>query len=167
MTTERDVVESCVCHKVRMAARAVTRAYDAHSARWACGPSGLRSWSRWQSRALSPLRRSRRSMGMDRSTLTRNVRPLAKDGLLAGGPRRLAPQPDGRDYRAGTRPGARGAATVGTGPSAAPAPAGCAAMDQCPPEPGGAGSDGVRGAWEEGACHPRRPRPREQEVHMR
>ena len=38
MTTERDIVESCVCHKVRMAARAVTRAYDA-----ALRPVGLRA----------------------------------------------------------------------------------------------------------------------------
>ena len=38
MTTEREVVDSCVCHKVRMAARAVTRAYDA-----ALRPVGLRA----------------------------------------------------------------------------------------------------------------------------
>ena len=58
MTTEREVVDSCVCHKVRMAARAVTRVYDA---------------------ALV------QAPGMDHSTLTRNVRPLVKDGLLAVG----------------------------------------------------------------------------------
>ena len=28
MTTDLGYVESCACHKVRMAARAVTRAYD-------------------------------------------------------------------------------------------------------------------------------------------
>jgi len=28
MVTEREVVENCVCHRTRMAARAVTRLYD-------------------------------------------------------------------------------------------------------------------------------------------
>ena len=38
MTTDLGYVESCACHKVRMAARAVTRAYDD-----ALRPLGLRA----------------------------------------------------------------------------------------------------------------------------
>jgi len=85
MTTERDVVESCVCHKVRMAARAVTRAYDA-----ALRPVGLRATQFAVLVAVATegalsITALAQAMGMDRSTLTRNLRPLAKDGLLAVG----------------------------------------------------------------------------------
>ena len=85
MTTERDVVESCMCHKVRMAARAVTRAYDA-----ALRPVGLRATQFAVLVAVATegavsITALAESMEMDRSTLTRNVRPLAKDGLLAVG----------------------------------------------------------------------------------
>ena len=85
MTTERDVVESCMCHKVRMAARAVTRAYDA-----ALRPVGLRATQFAVLVAVATegalsITALAQAMGMDRSTLTRNLRPLAKDGLLAVG----------------------------------------------------------------------------------
>ena len=38
MPTEREILESCACHKVRTAARAITRAYDD-----ALRPVGLRA----------------------------------------------------------------------------------------------------------------------------
>jgi DNA-binding MarR family transcriptional regulator len=85
MTTEREVVDSCVCHKVRMAARAVTRAYDA-----ALRPVGLRATQFAVLVAVATegalsITALAQALGMDRSTLTRNVRPLVKDGLLAVG----------------------------------------------------------------------------------
>ena len=85
MTTEREVVESCMCHKVRMAARAVTRAYDA-----ALRLVGLRATQFAVLVAVATegalsITALAESMGMDRSTLTRNVRPLAKEGLLTVG----------------------------------------------------------------------------------
>jgi len=85
MTTERDVVASCVCHKVRMAARAVTRAYDA-----ALRPVGLRATQFAVLVAVAiegavSITALAQALGMDRSTLTRNVRPLVKDGLLVVG----------------------------------------------------------------------------------
>jgi len=85
MTTERDIVESCVCHKVRMAARAVTRAYDA-----ALRPVGLRATQFAVLVAVAiegavSITALAQALGMDRSTLTRNVRPLVKDGLLVVG----------------------------------------------------------------------------------
>ena len=85
MTTEREVVENCMCHKVRMAARAVTRAYDA-----ALRLVGLRATQFAVLVAVATegalsITALAESMGMDRSTLTRNVRPLAKDGLLTVG----------------------------------------------------------------------------------
>ena len=84
--TEREVVETCVCHKVRMAARAVTRAYDE-----ALRPTGLRSTqfsvlvAVGMNGAIS-ISAMAKFMGMDRTTLTRNLRPLYEEGLVAVGP---------------------------------------------------------------------------------
>ena len=86
MTAEQDYVESCACHKVRMAARAVTRAYDD-----ALRPVGLRATQLAVLVAVGkdgPVSMTALAnlMGMDRTTLTRNLRPLAKEGLIAVGP---------------------------------------------------------------------------------
>ena len=85
MSVEREILESCACHRVRTAARAVTRAYDE-----ALRPVGLRATQLTvlvaaaaddavSITALAGL------MGMDRSTLARNLRPLEADGLIAVG----------------------------------------------------------------------------------
>ena len=81
MTTAREMIESCACHKVRMAARAVTRAYDE-----ALRPVGLRATqvsllaaiAAEEALSISALAQL---LGMDRSTLTRNLAPLEKEGL--------------------------------------------------------------------------------------
>ena len=83
---EREVVETCVCHKVRMAARAVTRAYDE-----ALRPTGLRSTQFSVLVAVGldgaiSITALAKFMGMDRTTLTRNLRPLYDEGLVAVGP---------------------------------------------------------------------------------
>lgn len=83
MDTEREILESCACHRVRTAARAVTRAYDD-----ALRPIGLRATqlsllvatSADDAVSISALAKV---MGMDRSTLTRNLRPLESGGLIA------------------------------------------------------------------------------------
>ena len=86
MTTELGYVESCACHKVRMAARAVTRAYDD-----ALRPTGLRASQLALLVAIDnndgtiSITAVAKVMGMDRSTLTRNLRPLEKEGLVAIG----------------------------------------------------------------------------------
>ena len=85
MPTARDMVDDCACHKVRMAARAVTRAYDD-----ALRPAGLRATQLavlvavGKDGAIS-ITALARVMGMDRSTLTRNLGPLEKEGLVAVG----------------------------------------------------------------------------------
>jgi DNA-binding MarR family transcriptional regulator len=82
MVTEREVVENCACHKVRTAARAVTRAYDE-----ALRPTGLRATqlailaATAVDDALS-ITALAKFMGMDRSTLTRNLAPLTRESLL-------------------------------------------------------------------------------------
>jgi DNA-binding MarR family transcriptional regulator len=85
MTTEREIIESCTCHKVRMAARAVTRAYDE-----ALRPVDLRATQLAVLVAVGAegtmsITALAAFLGMDRTTLTRNLKPLEKDGLVAVG----------------------------------------------------------------------------------
>ena len=85
MIIERKIIESCACHKVRMAARAVTRAYDD-----ALRPVGLRATQLSVLVAVAidgsmSITELANFLGMDRSTLTRNLGPLAKEGLVAVG----------------------------------------------------------------------------------
>jgi DNA-binding MarR family transcriptional regulator len=82
MITEREILERCACHRVRTAARFVTRAYDE-----ALRPVGLRATqlsvlvAAAADDALS-ITALAKLMGMDRSTLTRNLRPLEAEGLV-------------------------------------------------------------------------------------
>ena len=80
------LINDCACLKVRTAARAVTRFYDD-----AFRPIGLRATQLSVlvavafSEAVSIASLSR-LLGMDRSTLTRNLRPLEEKHLVALGP---------------------------------------------------------------------------------
>ena len=75
----------CNCAAIRQAARQVTRHYDRHLAN-----AGLRST---QFSILSKVKRLGRmkineladAMGMDRTTLGRNILPLERDGLITIG----------------------------------------------------------------------------------
>jgi DNA-binding MarR family transcriptional regulator len=85
MIAEREFVEDCACHKVRMAARAVTRAYDE-----ALRPVGLRATQLAVLVAMTKhdaisINSLAEFIGMDRTTLTRNLRPLEKEGLISRG----------------------------------------------------------------------------------
>jgi DNA-binding MarR family transcriptional regulator len=76
---------ACTCFVVRRAARHLTQAYDRYLA-----PTGLRTT---QYSLLSTLRRTgprsiqslAGEMGLDRTTLGRNLRPLERDGLVSIG----------------------------------------------------------------------------------
>ena len=76
---------ACVCNKTRIAARVVTRIYDE-----ALRPVRLRATqfallvSLGTDGAMS-IAALAKAMGMDRSTLTRNLRPLESGGLVARG----------------------------------------------------------------------------------
>jgi len=79
---EQIAIETCACHKVRMAARAVTRAYDD-----ALRPAGLRATQMAALAAVAidgaiSITALAKMMGMDRSTLTRNLRPLEEQELV-------------------------------------------------------------------------------------
>ena len=85
MTPERKMIETCSCHKIRMAARAVTRTYDD-----ALRPAGLRATQVSLLAAIAAqgamsITALAALIGMDRSTLTRNLAPLEKEALLSVG----------------------------------------------------------------------------------
>ena len=72
----------CTCANLRKAARVVTQAFDA-----ALQPSGLKATQFTLLATLAaegdvPLTRLAEALVMDRTTLTRNLKPLIRDGLV-------------------------------------------------------------------------------------
>jgi len=104
------LLDTCICHKTRMAARVVTRAYDE-----ALRPTGLRATqvsvlAAVGVRGAVSITALADSLGMERTTLTRNLRPLEQKGyvqLAAEGHRRsrvLTLTPAGRAALLGALP---------------------------------------------------------------
>ena len=91
LATGAEAARGCVCFNLRRAARAVTQLYDA-----ALEPSGLRATQFSLLVALhlagpATISRLARALVTDRTTLTRNLKPLGKRGLVeivAGADRR-------------------------------------------------------------------------------
>jgi DNA-binding MarR family transcriptional regulator len=88
MAKELDMsaAESCVCFNLRRVTRAVTQFFDGEMRRHGIRPTqgsilaSLQARDSWTMAELSDW------LGMDRTTLVRNLRPLQRDGLvLAGG----------------------------------------------------------------------------------
>lgn len=80
--TVEEAATTCACQKARMAARAVTRAYDE-----ALRSTGLRSTQFTVMVAASvaggiPLRQLAVILGLERTTLTRNLAALETQGLI-------------------------------------------------------------------------------------
>jgi DNA-binding MarR family transcriptional regulator len=80
--TLKAAVQICGCFNLRRAARAVTRLYDQ-----ALEPGGLRSTGMValavvEAEGELTLPQLAQRLGVDRSTLTRNLAPLKRDGLL-------------------------------------------------------------------------------------
>ena len=80
--TAQDAATTCACHKARIAARAVTRAYDE-----ALRPVGLRSTQFTVLVAASvasgiPLNQLAAILGLERTTLTRSLNAIEKEGLI-------------------------------------------------------------------------------------
>jgi DNA-binding MarR family transcriptional regulator len=87
----REVARACACANLRRAARAVTQVFDE-----ALGPSGLRATQFTllvTSRLMgeSTINELAERMAMDRTTLSRNLKPLVRSGLLE-----VRPGEDGR-----------------------------------------------------------------------
>jgi DNA-binding MarR family transcriptional regulator len=74
--------ENCVCFNLRWVTRAVTQFYDSEMRRHGIRPtqgtilSSLQARESWNMAELSDW------LGMDRTTLVRNLRPLQRDGLV-------------------------------------------------------------------------------------
>ena len=82
------LLDTCMCHKARMAARVVTRAYDD-----ALRPTGLRAsqvsvLAAVGARGALSIKSLADALQMDRSTLTRNLRPLEEQGYVELAPER-------------------------------------------------------------------------------
>ena len=85
MAADGNALDLCACHKTRMAARAVTRAYDE-----ALRPVRMRATQFAVLLAVGgdeavSIAAVAKSLGMDRSTLARNLRPLEREGLIGIG----------------------------------------------------------------------------------
>ena len=84
MSKELDMsaMENCVCFNLRWVTRAVTQFYDAEMRRHGIRPTqgsilaSLQTKDSWTMAELSDW------LGMDRTTLVRNLRPLQRDGLV-------------------------------------------------------------------------------------
>ena len=84
MSKELDMsaVENCVCFNLRWVTRTVTQFYDAEMRRHGIRPTqgsilaSLNSKDSWNMAELSDW------LGMERTTLVRNLRPLQRDGLV-------------------------------------------------------------------------------------
>src|ERR1043166_3113633 len=87
MTQELDfsATENCVCFNLRWVARAVTQFYDSEMRRHGIRPTqgtilaSLIAKDSWNMAELSDW------LGMERTTLVRNLRPLQRDGLVKVG----------------------------------------------------------------------------------
>jgi len=82
------LLDACMCHKARMAARVVTRAYDD-----ALRPTRLRATqvsvlAAVGARGALSIKSLADTLQMERSTLTRNLRPLEKRGYVELAPER-------------------------------------------------------------------------------
>src|SRR6476646_7157997 len=84
MSKEVDMsaVENCVCFNLRWVTRAVTQFYDAEMRRHGIRPAqgsilaSLQARDSWNMAELSDW------LGMERTTLVRNLRPLQRDGFV-------------------------------------------------------------------------------------
>src|SRR5207244_9565908 len=84
MSKELDMtaMENCVCFNLRWVTRAVTQFYDAEMRRHGIRPTqesilaSLQTKDSWNMAELSDW------LGMDRTTLVRNLRPLQRDGFV-------------------------------------------------------------------------------------
>ena len=117
MTKKLDLsaMENCVCFNLRWVTRAVTRFFDAEVRRLGVRPTqtpilgALQARDGWSMAELSEW------LGMERTTLVRNLRPLQRDGLVQargggrGGHVELSITDKGRATLANTMPAWRAA----------------------------------------------------------
>jgi DNA-binding MarR family transcriptional regulator len=84
MTKELDMsaVENCVCFNLRRVTRAVTQFYDSEMRRHGIRPTQGTILSSLQAKHSLNMAELSDWLGMDRTTLVRNLQPLQRDGLV-------------------------------------------------------------------------------------
>ena len=75
-------LEHCVCFNLRRAARIVTQSFDAEVRRHGIRPTQTPILGVLQARGGLGMAELSDWLGMDRTTLLRNLRPLQRDGLV-------------------------------------------------------------------------------------
>jgi DNA-binding MarR family transcriptional regulator len=78
----QNMLDTCMCHKSRMAARAITRAYDEALRRTGLRATQLSVLAAVGARGALSIQSLADVLGMDRTTLTRNLRPLEDRSLV-------------------------------------------------------------------------------------
>src|SRR5262249_29159799 len=82
VATEREVLENCFCHETPMPAHAVTRLYDDTWRSVGLRATQLAVLAAVGGDEVVSIAGLAKFMGMDRSTLTRNLAPLEREGLI-------------------------------------------------------------------------------------
>jgi DNA-binding MarR family transcriptional regulator len=79
----QSVLDRCLCKRTRAAARAITRVYDEQLRESGLRPSQVEVLVTVAAKSELSISALAEELGMDRTTLTRNLRPLEKRGLVA------------------------------------------------------------------------------------
>src|SRR5689334_10180589 len=84
MSKELDMsaVENCVCFNLRRVTRLVTQFYDSELRRHGIRPTQGTILASLQARRSWTMAELSNWLGMDRTTLVRNLQPLQRDGLV-------------------------------------------------------------------------------------
>lgn len=104
----QNMLDTCMCHKTRMASRAITRTYDDALRKTGLRATQLAVLAAVGSRGAVSIQSLADVLGMDRTTLTRNLRPLEDKGLVL-----LAPEARHRSRMLELTAAGRGALTRG------------------------------------------------------
>lgn len=78
----KNIADSCLCSKARKAARVVTRFYDRHFAGTGLEPAQFTLLVGIRLTEPVPTARLAEHLGLDRTTFTRNLAVLQRDGLV-------------------------------------------------------------------------------------
>ena len=79
----QQVLDRCLCKRTRAAARAITRIYDEELRSTGLRPTQVEVLVTVAAKSEMSISALAEDLAMDRTTLTRNLRPLEKRGLLA------------------------------------------------------------------------------------
>lgn len=82
----QDVLDRCLCKRTRAAARAITRVYEEELRSTGLKPSQVELLVTIAAKSELSISALAEELGMDRTTMSRNLRPLERRGLIALSP---------------------------------------------------------------------------------